>query len=232
MLEDGRLIVAVPDAGQAAIIELGNGFKASTITMAEPTLLCGFHGNAGRGVITQNNCDGQFFIFDPEASASPILSGRVVDEALIIYNAQGYFAATHEGAHFVHVGFPGIAGVHSLEQFAHVLDRPDLIRGILDGPREGLPSPALLPPPDLTLTAGPETPAGIEIAVEASSGSGLAAVELYEDGRLERREPLSGMAARQAIPLAKRPDARTITGVAIDASGFRSRPVTLDLRHQ
>jgi hypothetical protein len=24
---------------------------------------------------------------------------------------------------------------------------------------------------------------------------------------------------------------RTITGVAIDASGFRSRPVTLELRH-
>ncbi len=229
ILEGGRLIVAIPGTGKAAIIELNAAFKASAIAMAEPTLLCGFYGNAGRALVTENNCDGQFFIYDPQRSASPILSGRVVDEELIVYNAQGYYAATYEGAHFVHVGFPGMAGVHSFEQFAHVLDRPDFIRDILGGRRATLPSPALLPPPDLTLTAGPETPAGMEITVEASSGSGLAAIEFHEDGRLELRQPLSGTAVRQTISIAKRPHVRTLTGVAIDSMGFKSRPVTLDL---
>jgi len=79
----------------------------------------------------------------------------------------------YEAAHFVHVGFPGLGGVHSFEQFAKTLDKPDAIRDIIEGEQTSFPAPSAQPPPTLAIPAEAETAAGLEIAVEAQSRSGL-----------------------------------------------------------
>jgi hypothetical protein len=183
------------------------------------------HGEVcGRRLIEQSNCDGQFFIFDPAYGRSPILKGRIVDEELIVYNAQGYYSATYEGAHFVHVKFPGLAGVHSFEQFAKTLERSDYIRAIIAGSRSQLPEPAFRPPPTLELTAGAGT---LAITVDAQSDSGFSQLEFYEDGRFEARRTISGPRLHQTIELPSRPHVRKITAVAVDSGGVKSRPMTL-----
>jgi len=229
IMGDDRLVIAIPGTGKAAIVELANGLRASTIEMIEPTLLCGFYRAMGRALVVQSNCDGQFFLYDAAAASRPMLSGRIVDDELIVYDAQGYYTATYEGAHYVHIAFPGLGGVHSFEQFAKILNRPDLIRGIVQGTRSRLPPPALLPPPTLELTAATETPSGLMVTGTAKSDSGLSMLELYEDGRLEERRELTGPRFDQTINIIRRPHARTVTAVAIDVDGFRSRPATLEL---
>lgn len=225
-----QLIIAIPGSGKAAIVAFDNNFTASIIDMVEPTLLCGFYSNASRGLLLQNNCDGQFFLYDPAAARSPILSARVVDEELIAYNAQGYYAATYEGAHFVHIAFPGLPGVHSFEQFAKVLNRPDFVRDIIGGTRSKFPTPALLPPPSLELARGVDTAEGLTLAVDVSSDSGLSRLEFYVDGRFEKTHKISGTHVKETISLPRRAYARSVTAVALDNDHFRSRPVTIEMQ--
>jgi putative transposase len=195
---DDRLIVPVPGTGTAAVVTLADSFLTSAFTMTEPTLLCDFHTVPGRSVLMQSNCDGQFFVFDAGKAKAPILSGRVVADELILYNAQGYYAATYEGAHFVHIAFPGRGGVHSFEQFARTLQRHDLIKTILEGGPATFAAPELSPPPELTFSAAPRGSLEISARIKAHSDVGLATVAFYEDGRLFQEMPLSGHQARLA----------------------------------
>jgi hypothetical protein len=229
LARDDRLIVPVPGTGAAAVVKLAETFATSAITMSEPTLLCGFHSVPGRSLLMQSNCDGQFFVFDAQKAKAPILSGRIVDEELILYNAQGYYAATYEGAHFVHIAFPGTDGVHSFEQFAKTLQRPDLIKTILSGGTTEFAAPELSPPPALLFSAAERGPGELAAQIKARSNSGLAAVAFNEDGRLFQEVPLSGNQADTAVTLPRRPHIRSITAVATDRLGFRSHPVTVEL---
>jgi hypothetical protein len=93
-----------------------------------------------------------------------------------------------------------------------------------------LPSPSLLPPPDVSFAADAGASDQPTITVEAKSDSGLSRLDLYEDGRLYEQRTLTGTRLHQTIGLSRPPHVRTITVVAVDRNGFKSRPMTLALR--
>jgi uncharacterized protein len=227
LARDERLIIPIPGTGQAAIVKMAGDFPAAIIAMNEPTLLCGFFSTPGRALLMQSNCDGRLFVFDAAKGPAAMLSGRIVDDELILYNAQGYYAATYEGAHFVHLAFPGLPGVHSFEQFAKTLQRPDYVRAILGSGATGFPAPKLSPPPELTLSAAELGAHQFPARVKAHSDSGLAAIAFYEDGRLFHQIAVSGNRIDSAVTLPRKAHIRSITAVATDTLGFRSQPATV-----
>jgi hypothetical protein len=218
-----RIVVAVPGTGKAEIVQLQGAFSPRLVDLQEPTVLCGFYEAAPRGLVVQANCDGQMFVFDPERQVRPVLGGRVVDNELILYTAEGFYASTYEGAHFVHVAFPGLPGVHSFEQFAKALERRDVIAAIVAGKPLAVAAPVINPPPRIEASLD----AGREIVAKARSETGLAFVELHLDGRLSERRPASGndTVARFSAPMP--PHVRSLALVAVDVNGIRSRPFPL-----
>lgn len=225
VLDGKRLVVAVPGSGKAEIVSMDGSFATKTFEIQEPTVLCGFYEAGARRLLVQGNCDGQLFVFEPHRQSKPLLAGRVIDNELILYTPEGFYASTYEGAHFVHVGFPGLPGVQSFEQFAKVLNRPDVIEAIIAGQPLTLAAPTITPPPQIeaVLRAG----SGGEILAKAKSDVGLAAVELYQDGRLIDRRTATGHAAEVLFQADVPAHIRGFTLVATDVKGFKSRALSL-----
>ena len=190
---------------------------------------CAFLTTQPRGLVVQGNCDAQFFVFDPAASQKAIISGRIVDDEVIAYTPQGYYSATFEGAHFVHVAFPGLEGVHSFAQFAKTLDRADVIRSIIEARRTRFPEPNLLPPPKLRMDIVGDVQGDIAVNIRAESESGLSRIEIYADGRLEQSHDATGTRVEQVFRLRRASHWRQLSAIAIDADGYRSRSETIDL---
>lgn len=228
VLSGARLVVAVPGSGRAVVATLSGTPTVKPFDLIEPTLLCGFHEAVQRSLIVQSNCDGQLFVFEPNKQPTTSLAGRVVDNELILYTAQGFYASTYEGAHFVHVTFPGLDGVHSFEQFSKVLDRPDVIKRIISGEQVDEGPPAISPPPvvEATMRGGREA---LEISAKAQSGSGLATIDLFEDGRFVKRETVRGSTSSVTFNRTVPAHVRGLSVVATDLKGFRSRPLPLSL---
>ena len=100
--------------------------------------------------VIQINSDGQFFIHQL-ASGRVVLSGRLVDDEIIAYTPEGYYWSSYEGAHFVQLRFSGLPGLYPFQQFASILNRPDIVRAQLHPGAPTPPSPKLVPPPTLEL---------------------------------------------------------------------------------
>ena len=133
--------------------------------------------------VIQLNSDGQFFIHEISGGRLA-LSGRVVDDEIIIYTPEGYYWASYEGAHFVQLRFPGLPGLYPFQQFASVLDRPDIISARLNISAPAPPPPALVPPPtvDIDRRGIVVDPERIELNVNIRSGEPLAHLRFYADG--------------------------------------------------
>ena len=109
-----------------------------------------------------------------------LLSGVETDDELILYDDNGYYLSTPEGAHFVNVKFPGIAGYNTVHQFAKTLNRPDIIKDILAG-KPAPPKPDLTPPPVLSVRAEVQSAAGTRaarLAYETTSTTGLTSLRV------------------------------------------------------
>lgn len=175
--------------------------------------------------LVQFNSDGQIFIYDT-GSGKIILRGTETDDELVLYDDNGYYLSTPEGAHFVNVKFPGISGYNTVHQFARTLNRPDIIGDILAG-RSPPPKPDLTPPPELSVKAEEATTGGARMArvsYLASSITGLKALRIFVDGRPAKEELLTDAEAKGAIEVALAPEARWISAVAVDTKSYESVP--------
>ena len=182
------------------------------------------------GTILQANSNGHLYFYDI-ASERLVLRGFDVDDELVVYDPQGYYAASPEGAQFVFLKFPGIAGYNSFQQFAPTLNRPDLIRLVLGG-KTTAPDPAIVVPPRLIFAAEVAGSSGSRMAklkVDATSSTGLSRVRVFIDGRAAEEIPLTGRNAQKELTVPLTPAARWITAVAVDASGYESVPVGREL---
>ena len=99
--------------------------------------------------------------------------------------------------------FAGLPGLYPFQQFASVLDRPDIIKAQLAPSAALPPAPALLPPPtlDVALPNGRGTGDAdqISLTVTARASAPLAHLRLYADGRLLEDEALSGFESERKI---------------------------------
>lgn len=166
-------------------------------------------------LLVQTTSNSRIYIFDV-GSGKLILKGNYIDDELIVYDDRGYYASTPDGAHFVFLKFPGMAGYHAFQQFSKTLNRPDVIKNILAG-TSAAPPPGMAPPPQLSIQL-----AGSGVTVQAASSRPLKAVRLFIDGQLEREVAAQGLEFRSEIALSVPPQARWISAVAVDAAGAES----------
>ena len=183
--------------------------------------------------VIQINSDGQFFIHEL-AGGRVALSGRLVDDEIIAYTADGYYWSSYEGAHFVQLRFPGLPGLYPFQQFASVLNRPDIVTAQLRPGAPTPPIPKLLPPPTLELALAKEGVDDREVHLDvlARSSVPLTHLRIYADGHLVSDVELSGVEASRRVDLPRSPNARWLTAQIADSGGLVSKPQAVRLSPQ
>ena len=180
--------------------------------------------------LIQANTDGQIVFYDV-AGGEVVLRGVETDDELIVFDDNGYYLSTPDGAQFLHLKFPGVPGYNTAGQFARSLNRPDLIRGIL-AHRLKPPKPDVSAPPYLLLASVRVSGGGsrqVQLPYSAFSVTGLKELLIYVDGRPTLQFALTGASAEGTVDLSVESEARWIAAVAVDAKGFRSIPRGLPL---
>jgi len=180
--------------------------------------------------VIQINSDGQFFIHEL-SSGRVALSGRVVDDEIIAYTPEGYYWSSYEGAHFVQLHFPGLPGLYPFQQFATVLNRPDIVTAQLHAGAPTPPNPKLVPPPalDMTVVQGSIDDGQVHLDVRAHSSAPLARLRFYADGHLIEDTGLSGLDTSRRIDVPRSPNARWLTAQVADTGGLVSKPQAVRL---
>lgn len=226
-LQDGRVVIGAPAADRIAILDTRTLGLQLIDGIREGELMTSAVLTADGRTVVQINQSGQFFAYDV-ASGRLVVSGRHADGELIMHDEAGYFTGTYEGAHFLHLRFPGEPGLHSFHQFQSRLYRPDIIAAALKGTGGAPPAPDLAIPPTIELGLAP---AGGQstISVTARSGTALQAVRLYQDGQLTDTIAATGRDWQQTLPLRRLNAARWLTAVAVDERGILSQPAALAL---
>ena len=183
--------------------------------------------------LIQINSDGQFFVHEL-ASGRVVLSGRLVDDEIIAYTPEGYYWSSYEGAHFVQLRFPGLPGLYPFQQFASILNRPDIVTAQLHPGATMPPSPKLVPPPTLELALAKVGVDDREVHLNVLAGSSVSLTRLrvYADGHLVEDTALSGLDSSRRIDVPRSPNARWLTAQVTDASGLVSKPQAVRLSPQ
>ena len=155
------LVIASVATRNIGIFDVKSGQKVAMIAdMPQADLLEDVLLSIDQRHVIQLNSDGQFFLHEI-ATGRMALSGRYVDGEIILYTPEAYYWSSYEGAHFVQLRFPGLPGLYSFQQFAAVLNRPELIKARLAGATDATP-PRLVPPPvvEARLVEGQRAAAG------------------------------------------------------------------------
>ena len=228
---DRFLVIASVVHRAIAVYDLHAKKKLAIVNeVPQADLLVDVRLTSDRRHIIQINSDGQFFVHEIETGRT-ILSGRSVDNELILYTFNGYYWASYEGAHFVQLRFPGLPGLYSFQQFAPILNRPDLVRSTIEGRRTDIPTPNLTSPPTLEILHS-ESVGQTEqrVTVRARAVSQLALLRVFLDGQPFQNISLSGSEELRQVKPPPAGHARWLTVVAIDERGFTSRPLAIQLR--
>ena len=173
----------------------------------------------------QLNTDGSFTVYRLRDEAA-VLEGRYLDDELVVWTADFHFDATEEGAAFVELRFPGLAGQYSFQQFDGALRVPGLLRTVLSGRDPPRATTVSVPPRmtgNLTVKAGRIT--GL---AQARGTQAIKAVRLFQDGVLTTSFEAS---PEQLITVdaPRQKGARWATLVAEDVGGLVSLPLNVDL---
>ena len=172
-------------------------------------------------VVTNSN--GEVYFYNIK-SGKQVLAGNYVDDEMVIYDPNGYYMSTYEGSQFIFLKFSGTLGYLSFKQFAKVLQRPDIVKGVFYG-TEPSEVPDLVPPPRLTLSASDGAPGQLHLSISAVSSRELAKLRLFVDGQLWREQEIGGLDYRLDEDITLPAQARWLTAVAVDAAGSESVPV-------
>ncbi|MEQ1710412.1 MAG: caspase family protein [Hyphomicrobium sp.] len=223
--DDEVLIVAMPNR-TTIMHDIKSGKRLAMLRDVEGTeFAADIRLTSDRSRLVMMTEGGRIGIFNVK-SGTRVLGGYFIDDELILHNDDGYYLSTPEGAHFVHVRFPGSRGYSTVNQFARTLDRPEAIRDILRG-KPSPPRPDLTPPPRLEMTASPsqsDAARSAKIKFKASSEVGLSRLKVFVDGRMVRELEATGPSVDTNLDVSLPLEARWISAVAIDAKGYESMP--------
>lgn len=182
----------------------------------------------GRSLLQWNE-DGQFHLYDL-STFKRFLSGYYLDDEIVLYDDHGYYDSTAEGASFVHLAFSGAPEAHDLQQFARTLRRPDVIRAALTRQSTVDAAPQLSAPPRLTAEIATRQRNAITLNVDAAAMLGLERIRVYRDGYLLEDTPVTGAEVRREVQVPLDPEARWLALKAVDAKGYESATMQIDLR--
>lgn len=226
LVEDRWLMIAAPAGNAAAIIDLETPDKPIYVKkMRDVYTTAQLFRSADGSRLVQLNTDGRFYIYKT-ADGERLVSGRWIDDELVLVTDNGYYDGTYEGAHFVHLGFVGVEQIYSLAQFESVLRRPDIISSALRGEVRDGPRPALSEPPSAAMKIS-QAQNGPAIDLDLRARAGLKTVRLFDDGQLMSQQTVSGHEAKLTIDPEQRPRGRWISAQSEDEKGLLSAPVSL-----
>ena len=229
LTKDGLLLVAMPGR-MIVVFDTQSGKRLAILENIDGTeVASSLHISTDRKRLLQINEDGKIALYRV-GDGHKLLSGYYLDDELVLYNEDGYYLATPEGASFVYFKFDGLKGYHSFHQFSRLLDKPDLIRKIAAGRMEGLERPMVPPPPSIEISDVVwQAEDRISLKLAATSWSNLQKINIFFDGRLAGELSASGRAADLKADFGLLPETRWLTAVAIDDSGAQSIPQTIAL---
>jgi hypothetical protein len=85
-------------------------------------------------------------VTEASTKVNVLLSGRIVDDEVVVWTPSGQFDSTAEGASHVAVRFPGRGGEYTLDQFHKLFHENDLLKRALAGEEFKLPVVKAFPP--------------------------------------------------------------------------------------
>lgn len=177
--------------------------------------------------LMQVDQDGQLFVYSL-AKGNIVLTGRIVDDEVIVWDQANNYVASEEGAHLVKIQFPGVPGSYTFHQFQNKLRLPDLIGRVLRG--ETTPRVDVGVPPSLDVDFDRTSVSGrIMGRLRKGPFGSIAKVQIYQDGLLTDTVEMSDNAEGSVFDVARLPGTRWVSLLALDADGLASQPVSHDL---
>lgn len=250
---DRWLLLASAGGAAAAVVDLDDLRNVKFLhRLKDAAALSHLYLSRDERFLTQLNTNGVFFVY-PVAAASnwdsqraanweatePLgkdfpetnarISGRWIDDEIILYTDNGYFWGSYEASHFVHLRLPGEAGLHAIAQFASVLNRPEIVRAAIEGARRA-DTPQLRLPPRMWLREQVVSGQKLTASIRASSVNALRSVRVFADGQLLVQQPLSGTSVDVQLQLDVPPQARWLSAMVVDERGLLSSPVSRELQ--
>jgi hypothetical protein len=226
IVDDWWLLIAAPAGRAAAIVDLQNPSKASFVHgLHDAYAIANIFRSADGKHLVQLNTDGRFHIFKAD-NGDFVISGRWIDDELVLVTSHGYYSGSYEGAHFVHLSFAGEPEIYSLAQFEKVLRRPDIIKSVLEGTTKDGPRPALAVPPRVDLQIANDGRSE-SAKLRPKAPAGLKTVRLFEDGQPIKEVGITGQEAETTVPLDPPLSGHWLTAIAEDEAGFLSAPSTV-----
>ena len=216
-VDDQFLLVACPKSGGIAVFEIASMRRIGLVRAASSSLdVATITLTSDHKYLAQINASGAIFFYSL-ATGRLVVSGRFVDDELVLYDSALNFEATAEGAGYVFVQIPGSAGLFALDQFSSKLRSSgvaaDRLHELLPNDNASLP---LIPP---HLSVGQN---GHQYAISASAQAGLAELRIGVDGSLKKSLPLEGTDATVALSEYDYSPARWISFAVVDRQGVVS----------
>ncbi len=171
--------------------------------------------------IVQINNDGRFFVYDT-AIGGQVLSGRYLDDEVVVHDDTLRFDSTPEGAAHIHLKFPGDRSLYRLDQFESTLRVPGMAFDRLAGITDASPPSVVTAPPTVRLELSAANAGKAMLRIAANSEAGLAEIVLYRDGRQIETIPAQGDRLVIEREVEVEPAERWLTAVGRDILGVRS----------
>jgi len=155
-----------------------------------------------------------------------LLSGRIVDDEVVVWTPSGQFDSTAEGASHVALRFPGRSGEYTLDQFHKLFHENDLLKRALAGEEFKPPVVKNFPP---SIRVKPAfTADSIAAKIEVLGGDPVDEIRIYQDGLMTGVMPVAADAKTADVSAKRLPGARWVAFLARGPSGLFAQSVTFD----
>ncbi|MGH6837047.1 MAG: PAN domain-containing protein, partial [Methylocella sp.] len=155
-----------------------------------------------------------------------LLSGRIVDDEVVVWAPSGQFDSTAEGASHVALRFPGRGGEYTLEQFHKQFHVDNLLKRALAGEEFRAPRVNNFPP---AIAVKPNFSADtIAAKIQVSGDDPVEEVRVYQDGLMTDAIKVASDAKTVDVSAKRLPGARWVAFLARGPSGLYSQPSTFD----
>ena len=227
LIGDRFAALAINLVPRILIVDLQNMEVVATIDSAVDTGAISYLGvSSDDKLLLQCNRDGRFFVYSMK-SGKRLVSGLSVDDETVLFDDNGYYDSSPEGAHYVYWFFPGLGEHFTFSQFESQMHRPDVILDELRSTAPKAQSVVLDAPPRVDLqmlTLRLDSRGQVKVRVAAQSQTELKTMRLFVDGVPIEEIPLSGQTATINRSISISQGVHWVTAVAYDTAGFSSIP--------
>ncbi len=172
----------------------------------------------------RKDTEGQSYEYSQDVPV--LLSGRIVDDEVVVWTPSGQFDSTLEGASHVALRFPGRRGEYTLDQFHKLFHENDLLKRALAGHKFEPPVVKAFPP---SIAVKPAfTADSVAAKIEILGDDPVDEVRVYQDGLMTNVVPVTAGAKTIDVSAKRLPGARWVAFLARGPSGLFAQPVTFD----